>query len=178
MTTPGWKATYSSQEGPRWGSSERVLSDVSHPEVIQAGPAYPINSAPESKKAPGTGREKYLNRMAVKAGDKIVLVSMSDVLWIQSHGNLVRLHLQNTSYEHRTTITNAYTRLDPERFLRVHRNAIVNLDHVTEFDLPRCGNAFVHLRNGKVLPISRSARVVLRRGLLSQSYASTGTDDL
>ncbi|MGB9032873.1 MAG: LytTR family DNA-binding domain-containing protein [Acidobacteriaceae bacterium] len=128
-------------------------------------------------KAHGAAREKYLHRMAVKAGDKIVLVSMSDVLWIQSHGNLVRLHLQSTSYDHRTTITNAFMRLDPERFVRVHRSAIVNLDHVTEFDLPRCGNAFVHLRNGKILPISRTARGILRRELLSQSYASTGTDD-
>ncbi|MGB6871878.1 MAG: LytTR family DNA-binding domain-containing protein, partial [Acidobacteriaceae bacterium] len=90
----------------------------------------------------------------------------------------VRLHLQNTSYERRTTIKDAYTHLDPERFVRIHRNAIVNLDHVMEFDLPRQGNAFVHLRNGKVLPISGTARVELRRGLLSQSYASTGSGDI
>lgn len=103
---------------------------------------------------------------------------MKDVLWIQSHGNLVRLHLQDTSYEHRTTIKDAYTHLDPERFVRVHRNAIVNLDHVAEFDLPRYGNAFVHLRNGKALPISRTARTVLRRELLSQTYPSMGANDI
>jgi len=178
MTILGWNASYSNQEGPRSGSSEHMLSDASHPEVIEAGSANGVTSALELKQPPGTAREKYLNRMAVKVGDKLVLVSMSDVLWIQSHGNLVRLHLQNTSYEHRTTIKNAYTHLDPERFLRVHRNAIVNLDHVTEFDLPRYGNAFVHLRNGEALPISGTARLALRRGLLSQSYALTGTHDI
>ncbi len=177
MTMLEWKATYPYQRGPRLGNSERALSDVSYPEVIEAGSSSEINSALELKKAPGTAREKYMNRMAVKAGDKIVLLSMSDVVWIQSHGNLIRLHLQDAGYEHRMTIKDMYKRMDPERFLRVHRNAIVNLDYVTEFDLPRCGNSFVHLRNGKVLPISGTARVVLRRGLLSQSYAWTGADD-
>jgi DNA-binding LytR/AlgR family response regulator len=175
MTIPGWNPSYSNQEGPGSGSSEHVLSHAPHPEVIESGSACGVTSAPELNQTPGTACEKYLNRMAIKVGDKLVLVSMSDVLWIQSHGNLVRLHLENTSYEHRTTIKNAYTHLDPERFLRVHRNAIVNLDHVTEFDLPRYGNAFVHLRNGEALPISGTARMALRRGLLSQSYALTGT---
>jgi DNA-binding LytR/AlgR family response regulator len=175
MIMPGWNASFSSQEGPRSGSSEHVLSDASHPELAGAGPAYGIDPAPEPRKAFGTAPEKYVNRMAVKAGDKIVLVSMRDVLWIQSDGNRIRLHLENTSYEHRTTIKNAYTHLDPERFLRVHRNAIVNLDHVTEFHLPRRGNAIVHLRNGVALPVSGTARLALRRGLLSQYYASTGT---
>ncbi|HUB18616.1 MAG TPA: LytTR family DNA-binding domain-containing protein [Acidobacteriaceae bacterium] len=116
--------------------------------------------------------------MTVRAGDRIVLVQVCDLMWIQSHGNLLRLHLQNASYEHRMTIKEMCGRLDPERFLRVHRSVIVNLDHVVEFDLPRYGNAFVHLRNGKALPIGRTARPVLRRGLLSQSYAAVGADEV
>ncbi|MGB7133753.1 MAG: LytTR family DNA-binding domain-containing protein [Acidobacteriaceae bacterium] len=175
---PGWKATYSSQEGPPGRSSEPVLSDPSQPRVTETGPPYGIDAVHELRRVSRTTAERYLSRIAVKAGEKIVLVSMKDVLWIQSHGNLVRLHLQDTSYEHRTTIKDAYTHLDPERFVRVHRNAIVNLDHVAEFDLPRYGNAFVHLRNGKALPISRTARTVLRRELLSQTYPSMGANDI
>ena len=177
MTVLGWNASYSNREGPRSGHPEQAPSGASHTEVLEAGPAYGADSTPEWKKAPGTAREKYLNRMAVRVGDKIVLVSMSDVLWIQSHGNLVRLHLQGASYLYRTTIKEVYAHLDPGHFLRVHRNAIVNLDHVTEFDLPRYGNAFVHLRNGEALPISGTGRLALRRGLLVHSYASTGAGD-
>jgi DNA-binding LytR/AlgR family response regulator len=115
--------------------------------------------------------------MTIKAGDRIVLVPVRDILWIQSHGNLLQLHLHNASYEHRMTIKDIYRRLDPEHFLRIHRNALVNLDHVVDFDLPRQGNAFVHLRNGKALPISKTIRLVLRRGLLSQSYAAVAAAD-
>jgi DNA-binding LytR/AlgR family response regulator len=173
MTLPGWKAPDSDRDGSRPGSSAPVSrGDASRPAARAAGPAHGMDAAPDSGKAAGTGPAKYLNRMTVRAGDKIVLVPVCDVLWIQSHGNLVRLHLQNANYEHRMTIKDMYRRLDPERFLRVHRSVIVNLDHVVDFDLPRGGNAFVHLRNGKALPISGSARTTLRRGLLSQSYAS------
>src|ERR1700691_4896169 len=179
MTMLGWQASYSNQERSRSGSLEHVLSDdVSQPEARETGSGYAIDSVFESGKAPGTAHAKYMNRMTVKAGNKIVLVPVRDILWIQSHGNLLQLHLLTASFEHRMTIKDIYRRLDPERFLRVHRNAVVNLDHVVDFDLPRLGNAFVHLRNGKALPISKNVRLVLRRGLLSQSYASAGVDDV
>jgi DNA-binding LytR/AlgR family response regulator len=152
-------------------------NNIARPEAIEAEPAYRIDSVRESAKAPNTLHAKYLERMALRVEDKIVLVCVRDILWIQSHGNLLWLHLQAAKYEHRMTIKDICTRLDPDHFLRVHRNAIVNLDHVTEFDLPRCGNASVHLRNGKTLPISRTGRVVLRRSLLSQSHASACADD-
>jgi len=174
VSAPGWKAAHSSLEAASLGHAEPTLPGASRSELIDASPSRGRDSSAELRTTPP---EKYLKRIAVKTGDRIVLVSMSDVVWIQSHGNLVRLHLEGASYEHRTTIKHACTHLDPERFLRIHRNAIVNLDHVTEFDLPRCGNAFVRLRNGKALPISQSARQALRRGLLSQSYASAWIDD-
>jgi DNA-binding LytR/AlgR family response regulator len=152
-------------------------SSTSRPEIIGAVPKDELDSALEPAKLPGIARTNYLNRMTVRAGDRIVLVPVRDVLWIQSHGNLLQLHLHNASYEHRMTIKDLYKRLDPEHFLRIHRNALVNLDHVVDFDLPRQGNAFVHLRNGKALPISKTMRLVLRRGLLSQSYAAAAADD-
>ena len=178
MTISGWQAASSNQGKSRSGNLELVLSDEAGPRGAGAGHAYELDWAPALEKAPAAAPAKYLNRMTVKAGDRIVLVPVCEILWIQSHGNLLQLHLHSATYEHRMTIKDLCRRLDPERFLRVHRNALVNLDHVVDFDLPRYGNAFVHLRNGKALPISRTMRMVLRRGLLSQSYASTGTDDM
>jgi DNA-binding LytR/AlgR family response regulator len=176
MISPAWKLYHSTQPDGRFGSPRLVLSDASHSNFTGAGPADGSDPAAEVRTIPRIAQ--YLNRMAVKAGDKIVLVSMSDVLWIQSHGNLICLHLLNASYEHRVTIKDICRRLDPAHFLRVHRSVVVNLDHVVEFDLPRRGNAFVHLRNGKALPISGAARLTVRRELLSQSYASADDHQL
>jgi len=178
MSISGWQASYSNRERSRAGNLELVLPhDIAPLEATEPGTGNGLEAASEARQTPGTAPTKYLNRMTVKAGDKIVLVPVRDILWIQSHRNLLQLHLNTVSYEHRMTIKDVYRRLDPEHFLRIHRNALVNLDHVVDFDLPRYGNAFVHLRTGKALPISRAVRLVLRRGLLSQSYASAGADE-
>jgi DNA-binding LytR/AlgR family response regulator len=55
--------------------------------------------------------------------------------------------------------------LDPKRFLRVHRNVVVNLDHVSEFHLPQDGNMFVKLNNGAALPLRKGNRSEIRRFL-------------
>ena len=159
MSAPGWKAP--NQERSCWPGGEALFFDKPETGLQLHSPGQETTASPA----------KYLNRMSVKAGDKIVLIPVRDIVWVQSHGNLLRLHLQNTSYEHRMTIRDICSRLDPERFIRVHRSAIVNLDHVVEFEFPRSGKAFVHLRDGKALPVSRVARSLLKRGLLLQSYS-------
>lgn len=120
------------------------------------------------------GPSKFLGRLAVRVDDKLILVRLADVLWIQSRGNLLRLHVPEAGYDCRMTMKDLQMQLDPDRFLRVHRNAIVNLDYVVDFQLPRYGNAFVHLRNGKALPISRTGRLVLRQTLLARNSAAAG----
>jgi DNA-binding LytR/AlgR family response regulator len=178
MTTPGWKPSISTEKGSGWNRSEHALSDkVPAPETPEAEFANEMRSGFESESASGRERARYLNRIIVRVGDKIVLLLVRDIFWIQSHGNYLRLHVQNATYEHRMTIKDIYKYLDPDCFIRVHRSVIINLDHVADFDLPRNGNAFVHLRNGKALPISRTGRVILRRGLLGYSCISTGIDE-
>jgi two-component system LytT family response regulator len=105
----------------------------------------------------------FLQRLAVEANEKIVLVRVDDIRWMQSSGNHIRLHLGKTSYLIRQSMKNLQTLLDPNRFLRVHRNAIVNLDHVEEFHLPPNGNMFVKLNDGLCLPLRKANRALLRK---------------
>ena len=170
MSSLRWKSPLSYQEEkPRWLNSGHAPFEAA--EAKEAGPAHGIDPVAPHRKDLATAPAKYLNRMSVRVGNSIVLIRVSELIWVQSHRNLVRLHLQNATYEHRMTMKEICQRLDPERFLRVHRTAIVNLDHVVEFDLPRSGTAFVHLTGGEALPVSRAPRLILRHGLLSQSCA-------
>lgn len=121
-------------------------------------------------------RSKFLDRMVVRLKHKLLLIHLREVYWIQSKGNLLCLHLQNADYDCRRTMKDISMMLDPNCFLRVHRNAIVNLDYVVEFDFPRYGNAFVRLQNGKALPISRTGRGTLRSKLLSRADVSRNED--
>jgi two-component system LytT family response regulator len=110
-------------------------------------------------------RQQFLQRLAVDEGEKIILVRVEDILWLQSSRNHIRLHIGQTSHLIRQSIKKLQAILDPNRFLRVHRNAIVNLDHVEEFHLPPSGNMFVKLNNGVCLPLRRGNRAMLRRKL-------------
>jgi two-component system, LytTR family, response regulator len=86
-------------------------------------------------------------------------------LWLQSLGNYLRVHTANAEHTVRNTMTKVHPRLDPSLFVRIHRNAVVNLDHVVEFFLPATGNMFVKLDNGACLPLRRSSRAPLRKFL-------------
>lgn len=116
------------------------------------------------------GEHCFWEKMGIRFEDKIILVRFQDVFWFQSKGNFLYLHLEDRDYNCRMTMKDLLPRLAPGHFLRVHRNAIVNLDHVLEFDLPRCGNAFARFRNGTLLPISRAGRIEVRRSLLGHSH--------
>ncbi len=106
---------------------------------------------------------RFLQRLAVEANEKIVLVRVDDIRWMQSSGNYIRLHVGKTSHLIRQSMKNLQALLDPNRFLRVHRNAIVNLDHVEEFHLPPNGNMFVKLDDGLCLPLRKANRASLRK---------------
>ena len=106
---------------------------------------------------------RFLRRMAVEENEKIVLVRVEDIRWMQASGNYIRLHVEKTSHLIRQSMKNLQALLDPNHFLRVHRNAIVNLDHVEEFHLPPNGNMFVKLDDGLCLPLRKANRALLRK---------------
>lgn len=116
-------------------------------------------------------RPHFLQRVAVEADEKIVLLKVEDIRWMQSSGNHIRLHVAKTSYPIRQSMKTLQVLLDPNRFLRVHRNAIVNLDHVEEFHLPLKGNMFVKLDDGLCLPLRKSNRALLRK-LLKRHFVA------
>jgi two-component system, LytTR family, response regulator len=113
-----------------------------------------------------TGEQRrFLHRLAVEADERIVLLRTEDIEWLQASGNHIRIHLGQMVYLLRQSLKNLQVLLDPSRFLRVHRNAIVNLDHVKEFYLPAEGNMFVRLKNGLSLPLRKANRALLRKTL-------------
>ena len=116
-----------------------------------------------SEPEPRLPLRQFVQRLAVEAGEKIMLVRVEDIQWMQASGNYIRIHVGNTSHQLRQSLKNLQAMLDPNRFLRVHRNAIVNLDHVEEFDLPPSGNMFVKLNSGVCLPLRKGNRAMLRQ---------------
>jgi two-component system LytT family response regulator len=114
----------------------------------------------------GTGRNvssgKHFSpnqdRLVIKAEGRVIFVRVEEIDWIQANGNYVRVHVGKTSYLHRQTIGGLQEQLDPARFLRIHRSAIVNIDQIRELRPWPTGEYVVLLRNGKELTLSRGYR--------------------
>jgi two-component system, LytTR family, response regulator len=139
-----------------------VALDLAKSEIARArmGLGADERSSDQEQQRPA---RRFLQRLVVEANEKIVLVRVEDIRWMQSSGNHIRLHVGKTSHLIRQSMKNLQTLLDPNRFLRVHRNAIVNLDHVEEFHLPPNGNMFVKLNDGLCLPLRKANRAQLRK---------------
>jgi two-component system LytT family response regulator len=98
-------------------------------------------------------------RLAVTLEDeRVVLLQVSDVDWVESAGNYVRLHIGEMKYLFRESMAALERKLDPEQFVRIHRSAIVNLDRVQELEPNAYGDYVLRLQNGLELSLSRRYR--------------------
>ena len=106
---------------------------------------------------------RYCERLTARVGARRVLVPVDDIDWIEAARNYARLHLGNGErLLVRESMDRLEVTLDPARFARVHRSAIVRLDRVAE--LVRSGTQWkVVLRGGQRLRVGDSYREPLRR---------------
>jgi hypothetical protein len=101
-------------------------------------------------------------RFLVRKLGREFLVAADEIEWLQASGNYVNLHVHGRDYPLRSTIGGVEARLDPVRFLRVHRSYLVNIDQLQAIEPLDTGDARLHLRDGTTLPCSRRYRAVLR----------------
>lgn len=107
----------------------------------------------------------YLEQIAVRRADRIDLVRVDDVDWIQAEGNYVLLHAGGARHLVRETLSRVVARLDPRRFLRIHRSTVVNLARVASLYPASHGDYTVVLADGTQLAMSRTYRDRLREVL-------------
>ena len=118
--------------------------------VDRAGASSEGASAPAAETGPPP-----IRRLLVKGDGQMYFVAVDDLDWVEAYGNYVRLHVGKTTHLLRETLGNLERKLDPNRFARVHRSAIVNLDRVARMDLWGAGDYVVLLKDGTKLKLSR-----------------------
>ncbi|MGN6520705.1 MAG: LytR/AlgR family response regulator transcription factor [Dokdonella sp.] len=100
-------------------------------------------------------RDDWIERIPVRVDEHVVLVPVEDIVWIKASRNTVVLHLADRSHELRETMANLAARLDPRRFARVHRSAIVNVRRVQAIHPWFNGHHVVVMDTGQQLRMSR-----------------------
>ena len=105
------------------------------------------------------------DRLVVKSGGRLFFLRTDEIDWIEAAGNYVRLHVGTTSHLLRETMNAIEGRLDPEKFFRIHRSRIVNMERIQEMQPWLNGEYAVVLRTGTRLTLSRGYREKLQERL-------------
>ena len=103
---------------------------------------------------------EHLARIAIKTGDRVVLVKTSQIEYIESAGNYVVLNTGKENHVLRETLTALEEKLNPKQFLRISRSILVNADFIKELQPLFKGDHVVVLHNGKQLTMTRGIREV------------------
>lgn len=98
------------------------------------------------------------SRFLVRAREKSIVIDAEDIDWIEAADYYVSLHVGKSSHLLRQTMNEIEAQLDPARFFRVHRSAIVNIDRVREIHPMFRGDSVVILADGTRVRLSRSRR--------------------
>ncbi len=97
--------------------------------------------------------------MRVKTDGRVLLIKVEDVDWVEAADNYVSLHVGNGVADLlRETMTSLEKRLPSEKFLRISRSTIVNVERIKELQPMFHGEYVVILRTGAKLNLSRGYR--------------------
>lgn len=118
----------------------------------------------EARKA----RPKYLDRLAIKSRGRVIFLKTDEITWIEAAGNYLELHAGKESHLIREPIGDFEQRLDPERFIRIHRSCIVNVEYIKELQPGFGGEYLVVMTDGQQLTASRGYRERLQQLLSNE----------
>jgi two-component system, LytTR family, response regulator len=106
-----------------------------------------------------------ISRIMVKNAGVVFFQPVDDVDWIEAADYFVKLHAGGKVHLVTDTLADLERRLDPARFMRVHRSAIVNLSRVRELRLDYQNRHMIVLTTGERVPLSRSRREAFEQAL-------------
>jgi two-component system LytT family response regulator len=145
-----------------------------HAEATLAEMQALLSSGPElgrSARAEGDGRTRPspVDRIVLKGANRVRLLLVQQIVWIEAAGMYVRLHMRDGGVHlHRSLLGQVEAALDARRFARVHRSAIVNLDVIDELRANAHGDYTVVLKDRTSIRLGRRYRERLQLRLGQQ----------
>ena len=109
---------------------------------------------------------EYWDRIVIRSGGRVTFLQVAEIDWIEAAGVYVYLHAGKQAYLHRANLGLIEKKLDPGKFARVNRSAIVRLDRIQELRVqPPSREYSIMLKNGTELPLSKGHRAQLESWL-------------
>jgi len=102
--------------------------------------------------------QTYLERLTVRLGRRFFFVKCENIMFLHTEEKYVVVYTPQKDYLIRDTLTRLELRLNPDKFVRIHRSTIVNLEYVREVQPWSHGDCVILLKNGHKLKLSRRYR--------------------
>lgn len=124
----------------KWSEQKNTVAEKSTQEIIESAASSPTQR----------------NRIVVRNGSKIKIISVSDVYYLEAADDYVKIHTQEGYFLKNKTMTHFEQSLDEQQFVRSHRSYIVNVQQITRIDPYEKDSQVAILRSGAKVPVSRS----------------------
>uniref|UniRef100_UPI00404B48A6 LytR/AlgR family response regulator transcription factor n=1 Tax=Cephaloticoccus sp. TaxID=1985742 RepID=UPI00404B48A6 len=108
-------------------------------------------------------------RILIKSSGDIYFLKAEEIDWIEAEGDYMKFHAAGRSHLMRETMARLEARLDPKRFMRIHRSTIVNIDRLRKLSPSFAGEYAVVLQDGTKLKLSRGYHYRIA-GLLKEKF--------
>jgi len=105
----------------------------------------------------------YLDRILIKQSGRIVIISTNEIYLIKAMDDYAEIHIKKESYLIQQSLNHLESRLDPDKFLRVHRSYITNINAIKDIVSWAGGRYKLFLKNGTEISVSRSGYQKLKR---------------
>ena len=132
--------------------------------IILAVQKEPKEEISKNSEIAVTGTEK-LERITVKMGQKIEIIPVDDIFYLQSDGDYVQIISRQGKFLKEQTMKYFEQRLPAERFTRVHRSYIVNIENISRIELYSKQNQLLSMKNGEQIKVSLAGYKALRMAL-------------
>lgn len=116
----------------------------------------------QKDEAPPAPTERDSRKLSIKDGDTVNIVEESDIDWVDAAGDYMCIHVKGVTHVMRSTLQDLHKRLDQERFKRVHRSTIVNVDRIQRVQKHTKGEYFLFLDGETKIKVSRHYRSVIK----------------
>jgi two-component system LytT family response regulator len=111
----------------------------------------------------GNPADRYPDQMTIRVRRRMFALPVADISWIEGASQYSRVHAKSGEFLLSRSLASLECELDPARFFRIHRSAIVNAAYVREVMSRGDGRYNVYLHGGVALPLGRGRRDTLRR---------------
>jgi two-component system LytT family response regulator len=103
-------------------------------------------------------RPRYLERLVVREEGRSILQPVGEIDWLESDGKHIKVHVGSRTHTIRDVLTRLESELDPDRFMRISRSAIVNIERIAEIRSWFQGDYLLVLKDGRQIPTTRAYR--------------------